>query len=144
MIFPKRTRFVCPFCRRVFAKSFSRIRLGPTSRRCKGCGRVFADRSIEWPTASPSDKIEFLFPPRVIVYLTGNIILGVVLGLKDSANRADFLTLMIFGGAIVAVPLVIHLIRCKVQIRDSIIRYQNRVLTDAGYDSARTEEAWQR
>jgi len=142
MFFPNRRKFVCPFCRRVYAKSTSRILLGPGTRQCSGCSRIFADSSIEWPIAKRGDKIEYLFPVRELVYVVGGALFGAALASTARPHWRDVMVIAIWGACIAVLPLVVHLIGRMFRIQESIGRYQRHMLTKAGYSAETVGETW--
>lgn len=133
MIFPRRLRFRCSYCRTVFARSLSVVRLGPGNRRCRKCGREFADGSIEWPAATGDQKKEYLFPEVFWPYLVIGLAAEATLGLGELPNCHDVFLVAVCGDAIIVVPAIAYWIRCVREIKMSDDRYQRRILADAGY-----------
>jgi len=135
-------KFSCPFCRRVYARSLSRVRLGPGIRRCRRCGRIFTDGSIEWPEADPKQRREYLFPERGVIYVIGEVAIGVVLALLERKSWTECLALAVWLAAVGLLLLSFRLIYCRFKIRQSNFRYQKKLLETMGYGVAATAEAW--
>jgi len=140
----RRIRFVCPFCRRTYARSLSLVRLGPGVQKCSHCLRTFADGSIEWPAATQQQKREFLFPDRGRFYLMGELVLGgILLAAEAKQSRgSDFAFLLTWTACLAVLPLAMRLAFCWYQIRGSIIRHQRQQLVQAGYAPSAASEAW--
>jgi hypothetical protein len=141
MRFPRRLRFRCPLCRRVFAKSFSRVRLGPGTHRCVHCYHVFPDGSVEWSSIARGVKMEYLFPDTLVVYTLVGLVAGAAFGLSALPHWRDVGLVATLGAALVVLPLFAHLIVCRVRIRQSIVRHQRAVMTKSGYRNAPVSEA---
>ena len=134
MNFPRRLRFRCPYCRAVFARSLSVVRLGPGGvRHCEKCGRVFADGSIEWLAATRSQKKEYLFPPVLWPYLLIGLAVDAALGLGELPRWHDVLIVALYGDVLLVIPLIAYWLRCLREIRTSDDRYRRRVLAHVGF-----------
>lgn len=144
MIFPQRLRFRCPFCRRVYARSRSKVLLGPGSRKCDGCHQTFADGSVEWPSATWQQKREYLLPSREIGFAVGNWLFGVLLSLAAWPHLRDVIAIELFTTLIVAVMLLVRATGRLLEIRESMARYQRKSLAKLGYSPTRATEAWPR
>jgi hypothetical protein len=141
MKFPRPLRFGCPFCHRVFARSFSRLRLGQGSRVCAYCGRTFNGASFEWPTVARSAKIEYLFPATVRVYVITGLLFETALAFHALPYWNDVLTYATLGVALVLLPLFVYWICCSIQIRRSVARHQRELLARVGYGGT-ARAAW--
>jgi hypothetical protein len=121
----------------------SSVVLGPGLRRCSKCGLVFADGSIEWAVASGDQKREFLFPLKLRVALVAEIIIGV--GFLFLGDRAGFGWKIAAGFAGLAIiPVILHFAQCRLEIRQSNVRYNRRQMELAGYDVGPGSEALKR
>lgn len=67
---------VCPHCSADQGRSLSRIRLGPGREACSMCLREYRG-SKEWPDMSLAEKLEYILPPTVSVYLGLATLLGI-------------------------------------------------------------------
>lgn len=141
MIFPKRLRFRCPFCGRVYAKSFATVLLGPGRHQCDRCHRTFANDSIEWPSATRQQKREYLLPKREIGFAAGNVLVGVLLSLSAWSHPRDVIAIELFGIVIVAAVILVRATGRFFGIRASIERYQQQILVKSGYSPTRVTEA---
>jgi hypothetical protein len=56
-------RHYCPYCGKVTGLSLRGygVRLGPGSKRCSSCERVFPDGTKKWPQLTPKEKKDFLW-----------------------------------------------------------------------------------
>jgi|SRR5690348_853108 len=133
MNYPVPYKFRCPACRRVFARSFSRVRLGPGIHECLHCHARFPDGSVDWPRAAHDVKMEYLFPSKLLLNSAVGIIVSAILALSVWPYWNDIFVVAAFGTAIVLIPLFVHLIGCAVQIPKSISRYERHLLEQAGY-----------
>src|SRR3984957_2401398 len=144
MIFPRRYKYACPYCGHVYARSLSSILLGPGTRHCKKCRYTFFDDSIEWPAASSKQKREYLFPERTVVYFVANVLLGFALGLAARPYSRDELAVAMFFAGFASLPLLVRLLCCAFQIRDSTNRRETARLREAGYPSDSVARSWSR
>jgi hypothetical protein len=143
MKFPQPLRFGCPRCHRVFARSLSRLRLGPGTRICSYCGDSFNDTSFEFPAVAWSAKIEYIFPATVRVYVIVGLLFEMALALHALPYWNDVVTYAILGAVPVLLPLFVYWIYCVIQIRRSIARHRRQMLTRIGYGGV-AREAWHR
>jgi hypothetical protein len=142
MIFSRQFKFACPFCRRIYARSLSRVLLGPGNRQCMKCHRTFFDDSIEWPAASRMQKREYLFPERALVYFVANVLFGVGLAFAARPYSHDELAVAMFFAGIALCPLLVRLVLCEFKIRQSMSRYEKALLAQAGYSSGSAVGSW--
>ncbi len=141
MILPTPYRFECSRCRRAYAWSLSRIRLGWGMRECARCHTVFGDGSIEWNAATPKQKRQFLLPWKAWVFLLVNVIMAAFAGLLEySRSVSDAASVAIFVLGLAVIPLTIRLILCAFAIQRSMRRSEQSWLASAGYRPQRTLE----
>jgi hypothetical protein len=133
MNFPRRYRFRCPSCKTVFAKSFSRVRLGPGLFECKYCHHRFPDGSVEWPRASKGVRIEYLVPSKLLINSFVGTIAGLILILNLWPIKRDFIAVALFGAALAFAPLLMRLTVCAGEISKSKARYDKCFLDKMGY-----------
>jgi hypothetical protein len=143
MSWPKPYRFACPNCRRVYARSVSRVLLGPGTRKCVKCLAVFRDGTFEWRVLAWKPKLEFLLSEKARFYFAGCILVATAIALLTS-RLEDAVPVAIFSVGIAAIPLAIRLVRCTVQIRESVKRSEAAWLVQAGYHSQETSWYWQK
>ena len=136
MNFPRRYRFACPSCKKIFARSFSRVRLGPGLFECKYCHHRFPDGSVEWPRASSGVKFEYLVPSKLLINSCVGTVAGLVLILNLWPTKRDFVAVALFAGALAFAPLLVRLIVCAGEISKSKARYDKHILAKMGYVSA--------
>jgi ribosomal protein L37AE/L43A len=144
MIHPQRIWSRCPYCKKIYAKSLSTVRLGPGTHQCAKCKNVFADGSIEWKSASRSQKREYLFPMKEILGIFGSIFFTAVLAFLGREGLTSSTYLIIFTLILVMLPLIFRLLRRILGIRQSIKRQDIALLRAAGYRSADGLEAGSR
>jgi hypothetical protein len=135
MIFPRRLGLICPYCRYRSGKSLCQIRLGPGTRPCPPCHRIFADHSIEWPVATTNQKFQHLFPEIAVVYLMGNALFAILPILSPGSNPGDHFEVAILFAALAFVPLLLRLCIRWFRVRQSIDRYQKALLIKSGYNA---------
>ena len=144
MIFPRRYKFACPYCRHVYARSLSRVLLGPGTRHCKKCRHRFFDDSMEWPAASSKQKREYLFPERAVAYFAANVLLGVALALAARPYSRDELAVATFFAGFASLPLLARLLRCAFEIRHSTNCRETARRLEAVYTSGSVAGSWPR
>jgi hypothetical protein len=133
MNFPRFQKLACPYCHRVYAKTLSTVYLGPGTQCCRRCHRHFGDGSIEWPVASRSEKMEFFFPVVLRAFVIMSLVFETALAFTQRPDWHGVIVLVILGAVITIFPVLMYLLVCKLQIRLSVIRYEKRILADAGY-----------
>jgi hypothetical protein len=144
MISVRRIKLRCPFCRAVYEKSISLVRLGPGIQTCAKCDQSFSDGSVEWPLATTAQRREYLFPRQGIAFFAGNIIVGSALVLLTRPRLQEGFLLIAFAVALTAIPTVVYYLRCAIRIRRSVERHNAALLRNAGYHSGAISEAWHR
>jgi hypothetical protein len=133
MNFPRRLKFRCPYCRRVYARSLSNVRLGPSRRKCANCGREFLDGAVEWPAATREQRMEYLFPEVLRVNLLLGFLFALLLSLAELPYWRGVLEVALWEMGIILIPIMVYVVRCLVRIRASVGRYERSMLSEAGY-----------
>jgi protein-S-isoprenylcysteine O-methyltransferase Ste14 len=107
----------------------------------EGSGGHFADNSAEWPEVQAKQRREYLFLEHGIIYVIGEVLVGVTLTLSNRPNWGESLFLAaLFVGAVLLL-LLLHLIPCRIHIWQSNAHYQKRQLMRAGYGATAAAEA---
>lgn len=88
---------------------------------------------MEWPVATPDQKLEYLFPAVVRVNLLLGVVFASLLALAGLPGWRGVLAVALWEVAIIFIPVVVYLIRSFFHIRASIRRYEHLMLSEAGY-----------
>ena len=142
MILVYRHRFACLLCRRVYAWSLSKRQLGPGTRRCPNCDSIFPDGSIEWPELKRSEMFEFVFPPTVLGFLMGAVVVGIAGLVLGWPVRADMSMMAFLGFGLLGLPWVPYFVRRGRQIRESKERHERRIILGQDHDPAVVPGWW--
>lgn len=111
------TVYRCPHCSRVFRTTWgpSGSFVGCGKRTCRKCGTIFDDLSKEWSRMSSSERMLFLLPITVAVYLAAALIIVSILAYVKLQFSPAVLELLV-------APLLLWLMFRTVQIFWSIRR----------------------
>ncbi|HEX5424626.1 MAG TPA: hypothetical protein VFW94_13850 [Candidatus Acidoferrales bacterium] len=91
------------------------------------------DGTIEWPTATPGQKTEYLFPVVLRVNLLLGFLFASLLAFVELPDWRGVIVVALWEIGIMLVPVVIYFIRSFFQIRASVRRYERLRLSEVGY-----------
>jgi hypothetical protein len=117
----------------VFAKSFSRVRLGSGTHKCAHCLRTFPDGSVEWPTVSGAARAEYLFPAVLRAYICVALVIAGLNSLRELPNWRDVWAIAILGCSLCMIPLMAYWVSRALEIQRSVARFEKQALAEAGY-----------